>query len=610
MCGIVGCLGREDAQSVIVNGLKALEYRGYDSAGVAIHSGQKINRVRAEGKLINLQEKLTEQSLPGQLGIGHTRWATHGAPSEKNAHPHTVGGVSLVHNGIIENYAELRENLIAQGAQLNSDTDSELIAHLIHHEISKNKLDFIEALKVVTPRLRGAYALLVMSEDRPGEMLATTNGPPLVVGFSEDSFILASDLLAIVPYTKNIAYVTEYETVHFQENKYQFYDKNFTSFIKEPQQINWTDDLVEKAGYSHFMLKEIFEQPRSMAKSLEPHINVENQSIEIKSLEPHSEFLQNLEQVYIVACGTSYYSGLVGEYLFEKISKVSCKVDIASEFRYREPKLNPNSLVILISQSGETADTLAALRLAKKSGVKTMSICNVEHSSLDREADMQLYMNAGVEIGVASTKAFICSLSLLNLVSGFLAKKKGVLNIVDENHLVASLMATPSHMESVLTCDKFFAEAAEHLKKYKGFLYMGRGVNFPIALEGALKLKELAYMHAEGYPAGEMKHGPLALIDEEMAVVMIAPKDDLYEKTISNLETAKARGGQIISVGAVNDNKLKELSLNFLPLPEVDWNINPFLSVIPVQLLSFHVANALGHDVDQPRNLAKSVTVE
>jgi len=609
MCGIVGCLGREDAQQVIVKGLKTLEYRGYDSAGVAIHNGEFINRSRARGKLVNLENKLLEEPIPGSLGIGHTRWATHGPATEKNAHPHMIGGVSVVHNGIIENYAELRDELKTGGAEIYSDTDTELIAHLINNKV-KETGNLLSAVKEVIPRLKGAYAVLALSERHPDEMVAFTNGPPLLVGFAEKSFIVASDMLAIVPYTKKIAYLSENEIVHIQKENHSFYSSDLKIIDKKIEEINWSAENVEKSGYPYFMLKEIFEQPRSMAKSLEPYVNVEKQSINIPALEKYSSEIKNLEQIYIVSCGTSFYSGMVGEYLLEKMSGVSCKVDIASEFRYRSPQLMKNALLIVISQSGETADTLAALRLAKEQGVRTLSLCNVQHSSMDRESDIQLYMNAGVEIGVASTKAFICSLSILNLLAGYIAKVKERMTTVEEGSLVQSLLATPSHMESVLTYDKFFAEAADRLKSYKGFLYMGRGVNFPIALEGALKLKELAYMHAEGYAAGEMKHGPLALIDEEMAVVMIAPKDDLYDKTISNLETAKARGAQVISIGTVNDERLKNLSINFLSIPKVPWNISPFLSVIPLQLLSLHVASALGHDVDQPRNLAKSVTVE
>ncbi len=609
MCGIVGCVGRDDAQDVIIKGLKSLEYRGYDSAGIAMHNGDYINRTRAKGKLMNLEQKLAKDPLIGKNGIGHTRWATHGPPSEKNAHPHSIGGVSIVHNGIIENYLELRDQLKSMGLDIYSDTDSELIAHLVNIEVKKTG-ELASAVKNVIPQLEGAFAVLVLSEKHPDEMIAFTNGPPLLVGFAEESFIIASDLLAIMPYTNKVTYLSEGEIIYINKTNYKFFNNDLKEIQKNIETVDWSDELVEKSGYSHFMLKEIFEQPRSMAKSLEPYIDVDNHSITMPELEKHADFFKSVEQVYIIACGTSFYSGMVGEYLIEKIAGVSCKVDIASEFRYREPKLIKNSLVILISQSGETADTLAALRLAKEQGVKTMTLCNVQHSSMDRESDIQTYMNAGVEIGVASTKAFICSLSVLNVFSGFLAKVKGNFEKSEEEKLVKALLATPSHMESVLTYDKFFADAAERLKSYKGFLYMGRGVHFPIALEGALKLKELAYMHAEGYAAGEMKHGPLALIDEQMAVVMLAPQDDLYEKTISNLETAKARGGQVISIGTIQDKKLKELSINFLSLPEVDWNINPFLAVIPLQLLSFHVANALGHDVDQPRNLAKSVTVE
>lgn len=606
MCGIVGYLGPENPKDVIVKGLKALEYRGYDSAGVAILHEGRFKRVRAEGKLANLEQKLEGQSFDGHLGIGHTRWATHGPPSERNAHPHCVGGVSIVHNGIIENYAELREELIAKGSVFESETDSELVAHLIHAEVVRES-SLLDAVLRVLPRLRGAYSILAVDESRPNELVAFKNGPPLILGLGEQETLVASDIQAIMPYTQNVVFLEDDQVVHVHGRQYKLYSPQGNILESQPILIEWSPELVEKQGYAHFMLKEIYEQPRAVAAAIAPHLDVDQLSVHLKDM---ALDLSLIERVFVVGCGTSFYAGMTGEYMMERLAGLPVEVDIASEFRYRYPVLPQNSLVILISQSGETADTLAALRLAKEQGAKTLSICNVKNSSIDRESDAQLYMNAGVEIGVASTKAFTATLALMNVVALYFAKIRRVLDRDVESRYVRSLLAAPSQMEKVLAYDKFFAEAADSLKNFKGFLYMGRGASYPVALEGALKLKELAYMHAEGYAAGEMKHGPLALIDSQMAVVMLAPKNELYEKTVSNLEEAKARGGQVIAIGTGENDKLKALSRHYLSLPEAEWTITPLLEVLPLQLLAYHVADSLGHDVDQPRNLAKSVTVE
>lgn len=631
MCGIVGYYGPQNPKDVILQGLKSLEYRGYDSAGVAIlHDGQ-FKRVRAEGKLTNLQKKLEEENFDGHLGIGHTRWATHGKPSERNAHPHCFEGISIVHNGIIENYMQLRDELIAEGTEkfkFESDTDSELVAHLIAKYI-KQGMKLFDAVLNVVPKLEGAYSILAVSTDQPEELIAFKNGPPLIIGSSADAVIVASDIQAIIPYTKDVVYLEDFEIAHAKGSDFKIFDKEGKILRKNISHINWSTEQVEKQGYAHYMLKEIFEQPRAVAAALEPHLNLETQSVELKGLgfgvrkleeldglDTQEDFLntiktfQGLKRIFIVACGTSYYAGMVGKYAIEQLSGIPVEVDIASEFRYRHPIVPENSLFITISQSGETADTLAALRLVKAMGAKTLSICNVKRSTIDREADGHIYMNAGTEIGVASTKAFVCTLSILNLLALTFAKVSEKLSLQQEAKFVKALLACPSQMELVLAYDKFFNEAAETLKQYRGFLYMGRGVNYPIAMEGALKLKELAYMHAEGYAAGEMKHGPLALIDESMAIVMLAPSDQLYDKTVSNLEEAKARGGQIISIGTGDNEKLRGLSHHYLSLPEALWMVNPIIEVIPLQLLAYHVADALGLDVDQPRNLAKSVTVE
>lgn len=617
MCGIIGYFGEKDPKEVIIDGLKRLEYRGYDSAGVAILDKGEFKRLRAEGKLVNLENKLVDEKFDGRIGIGHTRWATHGIPSERNAHPHKVSGVSIVHNGIIENYHDIKEELLAEGASIESETDSELIAHLISKAVLECN-DLEKAVIEILPKLRGAFSIVALWENQPEKMIAFKDGPPLVLGVGEKEMVVASDIQAIISHTKNIVFLDDKEVVVVDGDKYKVLDSKGNVLKKKVETIDWNPDAAEKQGFPTFMMKEIFEQPRAVAQALEPHIDLENQSIQLTGIlddknataEQINQELKDIERIFIVACGTSYYAGMVGEYLIERMTRIPVEMEFASEFRYREPVLPPNSLVLVVSQSGETADTLASLRMAKAQGAKIMSICNVRSSSIDREADFHLFMRADVEIGVASTKALTCTLAVLNVLAANLAKIHGKLDSEEEKALVTKLQQIPAEMEKVLSYDKFFSEAASTLKRYRGFLYLGRGVSYPIALEGALKLKELAYMHAEGYAAGEMKHGPIALIDQEMAVVVVAPSDDVYEKTISNLEEVRARGGQVISIGSGNNQVLKDLSLHYLSIPEGDWRTNSILSVIPLQLLSYHVASSLGLDVDQPRNLAKSVTVE
>ena len=628
MCGIVGYFGNGSPKDVIINGLKKLEYRGYDSAGIAILNNGEFKRVRASGKLSELQKKLEGETFTGKLGIGHTRWATHGGPSERNAHPHNVEGVSLVHNGIIENYQEIREQLKKDGVTPSSDTDSELVAHLIARKVKKTN-DLFEAVKEVLPELRGAYSILVVWDKQPDTLVAFKNGPPLLLGVGKDEMLVASDIQAVINYTNRVVYLDDLEIAHVQGSKYQVFSADGKLLKKEEQIVQWNSEQSEKAGFRHYMLKEIYEQPRAVANAIAPHIDIEKKCTRlsgvgfgaisfddlskldpIQDLKLTEQVLKDVERIFIIACGTSFYAGMVGKYYIESLARIPVEVEIASEFRYRDPVIPPKTLVMTISQSGETADTLAALRLAKQAGAKTLSICNVRRSSIDREAHGHLYMNSGVEIGVASTKAFSSTLALLNVFALFLARTLGKMTDVHEREYLEALQAVPAQMEAVLSYDKFFDEASHTLKDFKGILYMGRGVSFPIAMEGALKLKELAYMHAEGYAAGEMKHGPLALIDERMLIVMLAPADKHYEKTLSNLEEARARGGKIISVGTGDNNELKSVSEYYLSLPSAKWTMNPLLEVIPMQLLAYHVADALGHDVDQPRNLAKSVTVE
>jgi glucosamine--fructose-6-phosphate aminotransferase (isomerizing) len=622
MCGIVGYVGTQSPKEILLESLQRLEYRGYDSAGVAILDQGTFKRVRAEGKLINLSEKLSSLNFTGPVGIGHTRWATHGAPIEKNAHPHCVEGISLVHNGIIENYAEIKKDLLAHGRKIESDTDSELVAHLIVDEIKIQK-DLLQAVLHVIGKLRGAYSILVVWDEQPNEIVAFKDGPPLIVGLGREENFIVSDIQAAIKRTRDFVYLEDREVAVIQKEAVKFYSAAGIQIIKESQRVDWSGELAEKSGYPHFMLKEIYEQPAAVAASMKGYLNAEDLSVELSlvklmknaglSAGLNDQFVDrwsDFKNIYIVACGTSFYSGLYGRYLFEKIARVQTQVEVASEFRYREPVMTEDTLFIVISQSGETADTLAALRLAKSQGLKTLSLCNVPNSTLDREAHYRAYMNSGPEIGVASTKAFASSLALLHVMALAMAKEKQVLTPLEEKNFVQALLALPSQLEVVLAYDKYFADAAEALSRFRGFLYMGRGVHYPIALEGALKLKELAYLHAEGYAAGEMKHGPLALIDKDMAILMLAPSDDLFEKTLSNLEEARARGGKIISVGTGQNKKLKALSERYLAVPETLWSVYPIIEVIPLQLMAYHLASSLGYDVDQPRNLAKSVTVE
>lgn len=627
MCGIVGYLGSQSPKDIIISGLKKLEYRGYDSAGIAILHEGKTKCVRASGKLKALEDKLNGEKFDGKIGIGHTRWATHGAPTERNAHPHRVRGISLVHNGIIENYMEIRAELLAEGAIINSDTDSELVAHLIANEVETTR-DLYNAVERILTKIRGAFSIVAMWEEHPDQLVAFKDGPPLVVGLGQNETFVASDVQALLQYTNKFIYLDDREIVLIKGSEVQVFSANGYPVQKKTVELNWDPQMVEKQGYAHYMLKEIYEQPRAVASALEPHLNPETFSVKLKNVGfgalvnkleeldgaqdwlKTQEVLRGIERIFIIACGTSSYAGMVGKYLIENIAQLPVEVDIASEFRYRNPVLPPKTLVITISQSGETADTLAAIRLAKEKGATTLSICNVRSSTIDREAHGHLYMNSGPEIGVASTKAFTSTLAVLNCFAVAVARIRKVMTAAQEKEYVQALLAAPSQMEVVLAYDKYFEEAAHTLKQFRGFLYLGRGVSFPIAMEGALKLKELAYMHAEGYASGEMKHGPLALIDERMAIVMLAPSDELYEKSISNLEEARARGGQVIAIGTGDNEKLKSISKYYLSLPKASWTINPLLEAIPLQLMAYHLASSLGYDVDQPRNLAKSVTVE
>lgn len=613
MCGIVGYLGPQSPKEVIVQGLKKLEYRGYDSAGVSILNNGHLKRVRAEGKLIQLEQKLKNEDFNGSVGIGHTRWATHGVPSELNAHPHQVGGVSIVHNGIIENYVELKNSLLKRGAKIDSDTDTEVVAHLISEAVLETH-DIFRAVLQTLPKLKGAFSILVLWEGQPHQLVAFKDGPPLIIGHGKGEAFVVSDVQAALGQTDQFVYLSDREIAVLNNEKgiqtIQYFSETGVALNRKPISVNVSTELAEKKGYSHFMLKEIYEQPQAVASVLSSYIDLKNQTVNSDWLKDEMKSLENVEQLTIIACGSSYYAGLYAQYVIEKICRIPVSVDIASEYRYRNPVFSPKQAVLTISQSGETADTLAALRLANSSRTPTVSLCNVKGSTIDREAKVHLYMQSGPEIGVASTKAFTSTLATVLCFALRLAAERKLLSIAEQSELIKEIIKLPSQMEIVLNYDSYFSEAASELKKYRGFLYMGRGVNYPIALEGALKLKELAYLHAEGYAAGEMKHGPLALIDKEMAVIMIAPRDELYEKTVSNLEEVRARGGKIISISTGENVHLTKISERYLSLPEAHTLVNPLLVAIPLQLMAFHLANSLGYDVDQPRNLAKSVTVE
>ncbi len=613
MCGIVGYLGAKSTKNILFDGLKALEYRGYDSSGLCILNQGQFIKFRAPGKIVELEKKVIGKNLEGHVGIAHTRWATHGPAVEKNAHPHEVGDICIVHNGIIENYHTIRQQLIKRGAKINSDTDSELVAHLINEQL-KIKGDFYKAVVEARKMLEGAFAVLVISKKNPNELIAFKSGPPMILAKGEDDFYIASDVQAVIKYTKTVYYLNDHEMVHIKNKDASVTDIQGQEIPIEFETIIWNAEQVDKNGFAHYMLKEIYEQPNAVSLALLPHIDSETQTLKISgfydSLDQTNEFLKKIKRIQIIACGTSFYAGMYGEYVFEKLAGISVDIDIASEYRYRSPIIDSDTLVIFISQSGETADTLAALRLAKSAGARTLSVCNTFKSSIDRESEFSIYMNSGPEVGVASTKAFTSTLAIMATLGVAIAKARGKLSEQDEKKWVESLLSLPLKMENVLAYDKFFKKVSHSLKSKKGFLYMGRGVNFPIAMEGALKLKELAYMHAEGFAAGELKHGPMALIDEDMMIVILCPEDDLYDKTMSNLEEVKARKGLVIGLGDLGDTKLESMCEHYLGLPAADWITYPILETLPLQLLAYHVANSLGHDVDQPRNLAKSVTVE
>ena len=613
MCGIVGYIGAKDPVEVLVEGLRRLEYRGYDSAGIAVVDGAgEIAIRRAPGKLRDLERVIAERPLHGRYGLGHTRWATHGRPSEENAHPHRdcTGKVVVIHNGIIENYLELKRQLVAAGHTFVTETDTEIVAHAIEHEIEREGRDFVDAFRTVLPRLRGIYALVAIHTGSPDTLVAARQGPPLVVGFGKDEYFVASDIPAILSHTKDVVFLDDGEVVVVRPDGARFLDGDGEPVEREPQRVPWDPIMAEKGGYKHFMLKEIHEQPRAVRDTLLGRVSLESAQVLLDEMKMDEERLARIERMAIVACGTSWHAGLVGKFLVERLAGIPAEVDYASEFRYREPLVGGTTLPVYISQSGETADTLAALREARLRGAEGLAICNVRGSMLTREAAGTIYTHAGPEIGVASTKAFTSQLVALTLLALKLGRVRGRLGDDQVLELVRHLYHVPAQMEQYLSDDSAIAELARTYHQQRDFLYLGRGVNYPIALEGALKLKEISYIHAEGYPAGEMKHGPIALIDEQMPVVAVAPHDGVFEKMLSNIEEVRARSGRVIAVTDAEDATLDEKADAVLVVPRTHELLSPLLMVLPLQLLAYHIALLRGCDVDQPRNLAKSVTVE
>ena len=611
MCGIVGFVGEGDAVPVLLGGLARLEYRGYDSAGLACVQQGSLQLRRAVGKLRNLEKLVQAQPLITSVGVGHTRWATHGRPNEANAHPHTSasGRLAIVHNGIVENYLALRSELQAQGVVFKSETDSEVLAHLIE-KAQAGGANLPDAVRAALKRVEGSYALVVVSADEPERLVAARLGSPLVLGLGKHCNYIASDVPAVLEHTRDVVYLEDGEVAEVRGTDWKVTDLAGLPRTKTVQRVTWDPIQAEKAGYKHFMLKEIFEQPRAIEDTLRGRIDKVNGDVYLEELGLTAEQVLALQKVVLVACGTSWHAALVGKFLIEDLARLGVEVDIASEFRYRDPLVGPGSLVVGISQSGETADTLAALRLAKEKGATVLAICNVVGSTMTREAHGTVYTHAGPEIGVASTKAFTAQLAALALLAVYLGRRRQSLTAARAKDLLTHLREVPGLMQRCLEGEPAVQALAARFYACRDLLYLGRGVNYPIALEGALKLKEISYIHAEGYPAGEMKHGPIALIDENLPVVAIAVRGKVHDKTVSNIQEARARGGQVVAVVSEGDHSLDAQTVATLTVPDCEELLSPLLVSLPLQLLAYHMAVKRGCDVDQPRNLAKSVTVE
>jgi glucosamine--fructose-6-phosphate aminotransferase (isomerizing) len=613
MCGIVAYVGRQEALPIIIKGLKRLEYRGYDSAGVALLNQKGLSVYKKKGKVSELENHLgTFDSLNSKIGIGHTRWATHGEPNDVNAHPHYSSNekFAMIHNGIIENYDVLKTDLLNKGYTFHSETDSEVFIKFIEDIYINNHISLEEAVRLALHKVVGAYAIVIMNIEEPDTLIAARKGSPLVIGVGEDEYFLASDATPIIEYTNQVVYLDDYEIAVIRDNRLQI--KTIENVETNPyiNQLEMELEAIEKGGYEHFMLKEINEQPRSIADCMRGRLDAKNGRLVLGGLRDYMNKFQNADRIIITACGTSWHAGLVAEYLFEEFARIPVEVEYASEFRYRNPVINEKDFIIAISQSGETADTLAAIELAKSKGATIFGVCNVVGSSIPRATHAGSYTHAGPEIGVASTKAFTAQISVLTMMALKLGYQRGTLSESRYMQLLGELETIPSKVERALKLnDKVKAIAGEY-KDARNFLYLGRGYNFPVALEGALKLKEISYIHAEGYPAAEMKHGPIALIDEEMPVVFIATKDSSYEKVVSNIQEVKARKGKIIAVVTEGDTTVRNMADHVIEIPETEEAFVPLIAVVPLQQLSYHIAVMRGCNVDQPRNLAKSVTVE
>jgi len=624
MCGIVGYVGKKRVVPVIIEGLRRLEYRGYDSAGIAVAgNGDGLQLRRAEGKLRNLEEVIRLKPLDGTYGIGHTRWATHGRPTEENAHPHRdcTGKIVVVHNGIVENYLSLKKKLIEEGHKFSTETDTEVIAHLVERYLFKtgngHRPSLEEAVRKTVRELSGVFALAVISVDEPNKIVAARNGPPVVIGLGKDEYFVASDVPAILYHTRDLFFLADGDLAVLTPAGVELTDFHGHPISRQVQHVTWDPIMAEKGGFKHFMLKEIFEQPRSVRDTTLGRISQDTGQIFLEEMEISQKELQAAQKINIAACGTSWHAAQAGKFMIERLARVPVEVDYASEWRYRDPIVGPDTITMVISQSGETADTIAAQREAKAKGSKTLAICNVVGSMITREAAGTIYTHAGPEIGVASTKAFTGQLTALYLFALYLAQVRGTTTAEEAKAAVHELTLIPGKLEHLLTHEEKCEELAKEYGRSQDFLFLGRGIHYPIALEGALKLKEISYIHAEGYPAGEMKHGPNALIDENLPVVIIAtrdPKDQLsmirYEKTCSNLKEVKARSGQVIAIATEGDEEIKEAADHVIYVPAAPEELLPILEIVPLQLLAYHIAVRRGCDVDQPRNLAKSVTVE
>lgn len=611
MCGIVGYIGFRDAWPVVIKGLHRLEYRGYDSAGVALID-RKLKLFKKAGKVSDLEKSVEAENLNGKIGMGHTRWATHGEPSDRNSHPHTSsnGKLAIIHNGIIENYSSLKETLISKGHLFKSDTDTEVLIHLIEDIQEETGLDLREAVRVALSRVIGAYAIVIMNNDDPDELIAARKGSPMVLGVGDHEYFIASDASPIIEYTKNVIYLNDNEIAYIRRDDLVI--KSIDNVIQIPyiQELELKLEMLEKGGFDHFMLKEIYEQPRSVKDCMRGRIYPEQGLVQLGGIKEYAEKLKNVDRIIVVACGTSWHAGLVGEYLIEECARIPVEVEYASEFRYRNPIISEKDIVIAISQSGETADTMAAIELAKEKGATIFGICNVVGASIPRLTHAGVYTHAGPEIGVASTKAFTAQVTVLTLMALYMAQQRGIITRSRLIDLLTELDNIPLLIEKCLQSNDEIKLISEQFKDARNFIFLGRGSGFPVALEGALKLKEISYIHAEGYPAAEMKHGPIALIDEEMPVVFIATKNSSYEKVISNIQEVKARKGKVIAIVTEGDMVVRNMADFAIEIPDADEIFLPLLATIPLQLLSYHIAVLRGCNVDQPRNLAKSVTVE